>query len=642
MNTQSNSNLTNALINADETFLTALSNKGIYNRALKEYESSITNIEIDENGESVKAAFSDGINIVINGSVQNYKCGCPSRTVCKHLVMAVIAMREKLKENNNADDNNNVGDGVLDVPQNDKEASTGGQSNNGDVSTGGQGRPPLQNNFDYIADITAKQLEKSASKKIYSTALFNVKTSAEKAVVELASVLSVTFKDVKTGKDITVRFLPSDLANLANSAVCGCKSSDFCVHKTEAVLNFIIYKKGSLPDEFFPENAQKDGKNQETVEINEYIIPYIKQFIYDIFSIGLARNSDGVSQRFNQLATICRSQDLANFERTCNRISTQYELFEKKSALFSADYLMDDLCNLILQCEEIEKGGANKDTVGVFREQYNQIPPTEFHGLGAYQWHSSSGYTGITAIFYSPELSGIATYASVMPDATNPDAIRMYNLPAPWGISTKFSAITDISMLLKGAKIRSDNNISSSNETTAQIIGRTDIFSEKLSPVRYSDFSCIAEKLWENRSGDDGENKSNQSRSVTVLALPKKYDKASFDSINQIYSFAVYDKDNRKINVSVKYEPATNLLIENLKKLEKRNLMYGPVLLRVYVDNGRLNAFPIAIYIRDDEDDISSELDLFNLSLDDIDAVKKDKDKKDSKDKKGLSKFFNW
>ncbi|MCL2771748.1 MAG: hypothetical protein FWD71_00230 [Oscillospiraceae bacterium] len=617
------SNITNAILSADETFLITLSNKGIYNRALKEYETSVSNIEVADN--TVKAEFSDGTFTTITDSIQNHKCTCPSRTVCKHLVMAVIAVQNKLKQETDSAVEANIvrPDTSADIPD-----------------------------FDFVAEITPQQLEKLASKKIYTEALFNIKTGS-KAEIEISSVLSVTAAHNQITQ--TVRFLPAnnnlktstDLANWANTSVCTCKSSNFCAHKTSGVLHFILHKKGEAEfnQKFFPESS-----SEASIEFGAYVIPYIKQFAADIFSSGLARNSDAVSQRFLQLSTICHSQNLANMERSCDRIAGQYELFEKKSAIFSVNNLMSELCSLILQCDTLEKlntsatGKNTANIVGVFREQYNQIPPADFYGLGAYQWHSMSGYTGVTAIFYSPELSDFAVYTTAMPDANKPDAIQMYNSPAPWGIATKLSEITDINFTLKNAKINSRNNISSSAETTAHINGKTNIFDAKLSKIRYDNFTSLVENLWEKYDGGENQNQ-NQPRSLTALIFPKKYDKANFNSITQIYSFAVYDKDGRKINISVKYEPATNLLIENLKKLENRKLLYGPILLRVYIENGKLKAFPIALYVDyiNEEEFISNgklELEVVNLSLDDLDKIDK-KGKKDKNANKG-SKYFNW
>lgn len=648
MSNNKNSKIANAILAADETFLITLSNKGIYNRALKDCESSAggaVNIETDDNKNTLKAEFSDGTITIITETVQNYKCTCPSRTVCKHLVTAVLMARDKIKQSES------VNGDVPETPE--TKIETSGGSDYPDINNEING--DIFNFISFISEITPSQLEKLTSKKTYSEALFNIRTGS-KAEINISSVLSVTITNAYGSQ--TVRFLPAtgnvktaaELASWANTAVCACKAPNFCVHKTEAVLHFISYKKGeeTFNKLFFPENTE--GTDGENIEFGAYVIPYVKQFAVSVFSSGLVRNSDIVSQRFLQLATICHSRNLANMERACDRIAGQYELFEKKSAIFSAEKLMNDLCGLILQCDAIlsattertESGMENKNILGVFREQYNQIPASEFHALGMYQWHSASGYTGVTAVFYSPELSDFATYTSAMPDETNPDALKMYNnMVELWGMNIKLSGLKNICFGLRNAKINSRNNLSSSKDTVCRIDGKTDIFGDKLSKIRYDNFASLVGDLWGKYNGSE-ENPS-QSRNHTALILPKKYEKAEFNSITQVYSFAVCDKDGRKINVSVKYEPSSSLLIENLKKLS-RDLMYDPILLRVYIENGKLNAYPIALYVKSDEDDITSnEFEVINLSLDDLDERdKRDKSKNKKDGKKSKSKFFDW
>ncbi|MBO6141634.1 MAG: hypothetical protein J6O40_07565 [Ruminococcus sp.] len=78
------------LSSADEEYLTALANKGLYKRALKDaegispvYKEADGGIEISVGQEScvIKAPLSDSI------------CSCPARGVCRHILAAAIALK---------------------------------------------------------------------------------------------------------------------------------------------------------------------------------------------------------------------------------------------------------------------------------------------------------------------------------------------------------------------------------------------------------------------------------------------------------------------------------------------------------------------------------------------------------------------
>ena len=71
----------------DDDYLIGISNKGTVNRAKKDLEKvqSITYKFNDENIEFVI----DDITCLVNDEVQKYKCSCPSRSICKHVICAI-------------------------------------------------------------------------------------------------------------------------------------------------------------------------------------------------------------------------------------------------------------------------------------------------------------------------------------------------------------------------------------------------------------------------------------------------------------------------------------------------------------------------------------------------------------------------
>lgn len=561
--------LSTALNSADEAYLTALSNKGLYKRALRELPGA--GVTLRWEGDSLTADFADGTRVTVAGSIREYRCTCPSRSVCKHLLMAILRFQEQ---------------------------------------GGGEGEPPAADapppDFSPIAGVTAAGLEKLAGKKALREVLLRMELETGEAAVEEGSVLRVVLPD----SGHTVRFLPG--APLAE-ANCSCKSPHFCAHRTEAVLRYIKKVRGALPAELLPQ-----AREESPLEFSGYALPHIRRYLAEVFSTGLARLPEDTPHRFEQLATICHSRRLANMERLCSRAAGQLTRFFAKSATFRPDALLGDLSALVSLCGALESGETSREAVGVFRERYRPIPTAELHGLGAYQWHSPGGYTGVSALFFCPGMGEVLTYTTALPATVSPkpEAEKMYHGAAPWKLPAKLSAIAHSVLLLTGGKVSGKNQLSSSETASAQSRGPSSPDSESLAPIRFGDFSALLESLWK-RGEEEG------TRTLCAILTPARYGACRYDEVDQRLTLPVYDSAERRLTLEVAYEPSTALLLQNLRRLEEGDALRGPLLARVSFAGGALSAFPITAY----------EADTPNLGLDRL---------KTRSDGKTAGPYFDW
>ena len=79
----------------DDDYLIGLSNKGIVKRAYKDKEENTA--EIVTFGEEVEVKV--GMETVrICYPLGESKCSCPSRSICRHIVLAILVLREYVKE----------------------------------------------------------------------------------------------------------------------------------------------------------------------------------------------------------------------------------------------------------------------------------------------------------------------------------------------------------------------------------------------------------------------------------------------------------------------------------------------------------------------------------------------------------------
>ena len=85
-----------AVLKADEEYLISWGNKGIYKRALKDTEEMTAEFEIkDENSAVVNVS---GETVTLYSELEKSTCSCVSRTVCRHIVGAVLLMKKSLPE----------------------------------------------------------------------------------------------------------------------------------------------------------------------------------------------------------------------------------------------------------------------------------------------------------------------------------------------------------------------------------------------------------------------------------------------------------------------------------------------------------------------------------------------------------------
>lgn len=90
-----NKELLAAAAAADEASLTALANKGIYKRAVKDIEGETPDF-IEVGGQAVVTI--GGAQCSITLPFENSRCTCPSRTVCRHIIAAILLLKAQASE----------------------------------------------------------------------------------------------------------------------------------------------------------------------------------------------------------------------------------------------------------------------------------------------------------------------------------------------------------------------------------------------------------------------------------------------------------------------------------------------------------------------------------------------------------------
>lgn len=85
--------LKKSLLFADENFLVGLSNKGTYKRACKDTDGAEADFDLGENSATVRTG---GETCTISVPLAESKCTCVARGICRHIVGAILILRNNV------------------------------------------------------------------------------------------------------------------------------------------------------------------------------------------------------------------------------------------------------------------------------------------------------------------------------------------------------------------------------------------------------------------------------------------------------------------------------------------------------------------------------------------------------------------
>ena len=84
-----------ALRSADEAYLVGMSNRGIYKRAVKDLEGAQITVTYTDDAAQVSVS---GEVCTVRDPLWESTCSCPSRSVCRHLIAAILFLRDHGEE----------------------------------------------------------------------------------------------------------------------------------------------------------------------------------------------------------------------------------------------------------------------------------------------------------------------------------------------------------------------------------------------------------------------------------------------------------------------------------------------------------------------------------------------------------------
>lgn len=543
-----------SLINTlDDDYLIGISNKGTFNRAKKDLEKA-QSIECKINEENIEITIDD-ITCLVNEEVQKYKCSCPSRSICKHVIMCYLYIRQNSDDIFGKDENVHKND-ADDKNEEEKE-------------------------FVNLKEFSIDSIKKEIGEKNLLEIIRRIQFGLTYKIMEEA-IITVDFYE----EQVKVKLL-----NEIENCVCTCKSKNLCIHKAEALILYKLEKKYLTIEELI-EYGQ--GKNYLDIDVIKKAASEIRALIEDILISGICRVPETILDSINNMAVKCHNYDLPNFEKKLRRIKEEISLYFKKHASFENKNLLNMLTKLYTDTITLENTtDLNKITelVGEFKTSYYNIPTIELHGIGEEKWTSKSGYKGTTYYFFENNKNAIFTFTKSIAtfyDNNIKVPMRSTNNESPWNLNCSLNELSKIHFKLICGKINSQRRISSSSESKGVVIDKSDFNNINIDNYKFNSWEDIIEKVFHKK-------KSLYKNNNMIFIEGTKFGECDFDNITQTFKLEICDMDDKILEIEIKFTLESKSVIKNLERIYKQKavpIFFG----RTYIKEGKIKFYPISYY----------------------------------------------
>ncbi|MBD5551287.1 MAG: hypothetical protein HDQ96_08935 [Lachnospiraceae bacterium] len=560
------------LAEIEDEYLIGLTNKGIVKRSYKDKETAAIKILKLEDEAALQV---DGETVILSIPLGESKCSCPSRSICKHIIIGMLALKESVNSNDSASSNKGKTEMSDDVSSDENDTTTSEKSDDSSLQ---------KKLWDEILSYPEKDLYKIMGNRRLTSFLNKANGKIQPEIEE-----SYIFTVKLPGENTTVKLLSP-----LNYSSCTCHKKELCIHKAEAIL-WCKLKADALSLENLEQLNQKDlSINPEQIKDASF---QMKNYLEELMSTGLSRVSPDVVNSLDRFAVISHNTGLADFERAFRTLSTLYQSYLNREASFLTADLMKKLTelyskvNILSETENITH--IAKET-GEFRAEYLPVGDLSLVGITMEHFEDAAGYEGETVYFLETDTHKWYTYTVARPVFY--ENKRKWGKPqkaeAPWGLNCNLENLVELHIHLKDARCDGRRRLSSSMETRGDILGKEQPDQEMLSDWYYEDFGKLfADQIKPPQKTGQKDSKPDIWGRDLVFIQPSFCERAVFSKTEQTLSMTLYDTQKREVILELAYSKEDAASIRYLEKIKENE---PPCFIgKVYLRDGRIRLIPV-------------------------------------------------
>ena len=459
----------------DDDYLVGLSNKGIVKRAYKDKEEVAA--QIGEVGEEASVKVGEE-TVTVRFPLGESKCTCPSRSMCRHVVQAILVLRESCMrqqegaapeggpegqkgaapEGKSGGQEGSAPEGESggqegSAPEGEsggrKEAAPKGEAGSqGSVQetggSGGEDSSPYPRFVEEDAscgsnpqdgkdsqegirlqegkgealarEVAAYPL--TALKKALGTRqqqnFVNLAAAGIQPKIRYSSVITVELPLQEFSEKIVVKLL----SPLEYSS-CTCHKKELCAHKAAAMLWCQLEAKTLTKEGLDMLQSAGDGEGP-VIDMSRVrdAAGQMRAFLEELLATGLSRTSPDAMDYLERLAVISHNAGLARFEGYFRALFDSYDRYFKRKAAFKTQDLMGQTARLYRRVELLLEAAGEGDVLkqaGEFRADYLPVGNLDLVGISMERFVTPTGYEGETIYFLEETSKKWYTYTNARP-----------------------------------------------------------------------------------------------------------------------------------------------------------------------------------------------------------------------------------
>lgn len=547
----------------DDASWEALASKGLLRRARKDIEKGIEFEEIDGASDVLTIRVSPFVITMGPGGPADASCTCPSSGICQHVISVGLHLQRLAL---------------------DSEAPAA-------VLTDETIRAE-------ISLITIELLKKWAGHAEYRSGVTLLEKNSMEPIIEYRDTVLIRLMP----SALEVRYVPR--GGLDGMIVSG-------PHPKRAVVAALLALKKSLGIEVAVKTAQERLLDMSgTPRTRGEILNSACSVLEDAIDVGLTHVSAVLSDRLKTLSVSAQAASLPRVALALKAVAEECESILNRESRANESRMLLSIARLYALMDAIRSNdsGARPDLIGTVRRQYVEVPEIELTGVGAYTWATSSGFRGLTVLFWSNSSKEFLSWSETRPSEQQFDERQRFFGEGPWEGTQSPKQVAGSIFKLRNARRTADGRLSGSSKTKALVLANTIPKALDFDSRLFVNWNELARHVTGTQA--IGLRESNPLDMVVVLE-PRNYGTRRFDPITQTFYWELYDNFDRPLVVALPFTNSTKTTIDLLEKLEPPEKAEWRFVARMSLTAGQWLAEPVSI-LRDD----SPELPVFQLGFD--------------------------
>jgi len=326
------------------------------------------------------------------------------------------------------------------------------------------------------------------------------------------------------------------------------------------------------------------------------VVTAAMRLLEDMVRAGLSHPSEMTSARLTTLSMSALGCNLHRLSSALRALGDEVEMLIGRDAGADEERVLARAGTTYALCTAIMAAlpDAPEALVGRARTRYDEIPLLELAGLGAYEWRTGSGYSGLTVVLWAPEKGEWYTWTDARPEFRGSGMVpaRRYRGPGPWmGVPSPEEA-SKSHLRLSGAKRNHYRRLSSSSGTTAAVTGRTELSSLGLERTTFTSWGDLLGRAVASRAM--GLEEPDPLSALAVLK-PARWGARMYDEVEQALRWELIDEDGDVLEMVIRNEPADAHKLRRLEAMDPASEGVWGVLGQVRLGPDGATVYPISM-----------------------------------------------